>query len=505
MPDNANSSTEAKKPNILFIFADQMRGDCLGSLPGSPVISPHLDRLSAEGITCTRCMSNSPLCVPARASLMTGQLVRENGIWSNRSGADANGPSHVRNIRDAGYSTAVIGKTHLWRHGSAGKRGLHINEMDHNLEAWGFEYRLEINDPIETAWMACHYTDYLESKGLLEAHREFITAWVTEAYRTGDPQPWNQVAAPVPAGVDIDSFVGRSSVEWLDAYDSDQPFYLQVQFTGPHDPYDAPQSYRDLYDASALDPGISALPEPLPSGARNPMERCPSVAQSTAEQRQQWRVGYYANITLIDEWIGRILGTLEEKGELDNTWIVFNSDHGEMLGDHGLWSKANPYAQSVDVPCILRPPKTRRLKNASGWHSSALVEHVDLPVTMIEIAGAEALDDSVGRSLLPYIDMDSGDAAASRGKDAVLSELFGDTTVITDDYKLTVRVEDNKVRQLFDLRKDPKELKNVADDSDYAETIASLISAHLEPMRHRIDEEQLSDYRDYVRTTGRIN
>lgn len=495
----------ASKPNILFIFTDQMRGDALGQLPDSPVISPNLDRLSAEAITFTRCMSNSPLCVPARASLMTGQLVRENGIWSNRAGADEHGPSHVRNIRDAGYRTAVIGKTHLWRHGSAGKRGLHVKEMDHNLEAWGFDYRLEINDPIETAWMGCHYTDYLESKGLLEAHRDFITAWVTDAYRTSDPKPWNQVAAPVPPGDDIDSFVGRSTVEWLKAYDGEQPFYLQVQFTGPHDPYDGPQSYRDLYDASLVDPGISELPQPLPSGGRNPMERCPSVAQSTTEQRQRWRVGYYANITLIDEWIGRILTTLQQKGELDNTWIIFNSDHGEMLGDHGLWSKANFYKQSVHVPCILRPPKTRPLKNATGWESSALIEHVDLPVTMIDIAGAEALDGSLGRSLLPYVDLDANDSRASRGKDAVLSELFGESTVITDDYKLTVRIDDGKPHQLFDLRNDPLELRNVVGDSSYADTISSLVSAYLEPMQHRIDREKLKDYREYVRETGRIN
>ena len=495
---------EPNRPNILFIFTDQMRGDTLGSLPDSPVISPNLDRLSSEGVTFTRCMSNSPLCVPARASLMTGQLVRENGIWSNRVGADEHGPSHVRNIRDAGHCTAIIGKTHLWRHSASGQPGLHIKEMDQNLESWGFDYRLEINDPIETAWMDCHYTDYLESKGLLEAHRNYIKAWVKEAYGSGDPKPWNQAPAPVPAGDDIDSFVGRSAVEWLKEYDSEQPFYLQVQFTGPHDPYDGPQPYRDQYDASLLHPGISELPQATSVPGMHPLERCPSVAKSTKEQRQRWRVGYYANITLIDEWIGRILSTLEQKGE-DNTWIIFNSDHGEMLGDHGLWSKANFYEQSVHVPCILRPPKTRPLKNSTGWRSSALVEHVDLPVTMIDIVGAKALNDSLGQSLLPYVDLDANDPKASRGKDAVLSELFGQSTVCTKDYKLTVRIDDGKPRQLFDLRDDPMELKNVVGDSHYSDTILSLVSEYLEPMEHRIDREKLNDYREYVRKTGRIN
>jgi len=494
------------RPNIMFVFTDQMRGDTLGSLPGSPVISPNLNRLSAEGITFTRCTSNSPLCVPARTSLMTGQLVRETGIWSNRSGADEHGPSHVRNIRDAGYHTAVIGKTHLWRHGPGGKRGVHVREMDHNLAGWGFDYRLEINDPIETAWMGCHYTDYLESKGLLEAHREFIMAWVTQAYREGDPKPWDQPPAPVPPGDDIDSFVGRNTVEWLKAYHRDEPFYLQVQFTGPHDPYDGPQPYRDRYDASVLNPGIAELPDStFPSGRGHPLQRCPSVARSTTEQRQRWRVGYYANITLVDEWIGRILATLEQKGELDNTWIIFNSDHGEMLGDHGLWSKANFYEQSVRVPCILRPPKTRPLKSSAGWRSSALIEHLDLPVTMLDIAGAEPLEESLGQSLLPYVDLDPNDPKASQGKEAILSELFGQSTVCTNDYRLTVRVEDGEPRQLLDLRNDPRELRNFVGDSSYADTISSLISEYLDPQQHRINWEKLKDYREYVRETGRIN
>ena len=494
------------RPNILYVFTDQMRGDSLGSLPGSPVLSPHLDHLSAEGITFTRCMSNSPLCVPARASLMTGQLVRETGVWSNRKGADENGPSHVRNIRDADYYTAVIGKTHLWRDGPGMKPGRHVREMDHNLEAWGFDYRLEVNDPMGTAVAGCHYTDYLESKGLLEGHRNFIRTWANEAYREHDPKPWDQPSAPVPPGEDIDSFVGRNAVEWLKAYDSDQPFYLQVQFTGPHDPYDGPQPYRDRYDAPRLDPGISELPERMSSSGRgHPLDRCPSVARSTTEQRQQWRVNYYANITLIDEWIGRILATLEQTEKLDDTWIIFNSDHGEMLGDHGLWGKANFYEQSVRVPCILRPPRTRPLKSSAGWRSSALIEHIDLPVTMIDIAGAKALDESLGQSLLPYVDLDPSDPKASRGKEAVLSELSGQSTICTDDYRLTVRVEDAEPIQLFDLRNDPMELKNVVGESSYADTISSLVSKYLEPLQDRINREKLNDYREYVRETGRIN
>ena len=436
---------------------------------------------------------------------MTGQLIRENGIWSNRKGADENGPSHVRNIRDAGYRTAVIGKTHLWRDGPGMKPGRHVRDMDQNLEAWGFEHRLEVNDPIGTAVADCRYTDYLASKGLLEAHRNYMRTWINEAYGKGDPKPWNQQPSPVPAGDDIDSFIGRSAVEWLKAYDSDRPFYLQVQFTGPHDPFDGPQTYRDLYADVPIDPGIPAPPQPMPPSTEARRRRSQAVAQATPQQRRQWRVNYYANISLIDEWIGRILAALERKGMLSNTWIILCSDHGEMLGDHGMWSKANFFEQSVRVPCVLRPSRTPKLGNSVGWQSAALIEHIDLPVTMLDIAGAKELDGSLGRSLLPYIDLKADDPEAHRGKDAVLSELFGQSTVITDDYKLTVRTEDNEPIQLFDLCSDPMEQRNVLDDTNYTDTIASLVSTHLDPLGHRIDRDKLNEYLEYVRDTGRVN
>ena len=495
-----NDETSQKKPNILFIFTDQLRGDSIGVEPNSQVITPNLDRLAGEGVSFSRCMGNAPLCVPARSALMTGQLIRENGIWSNRIGADPNGPSHVRNIRDGGYRTAVIGKTHLWRHSAAGKPGQHVKEMEHNLRDWGFEYTHELNDPIETAWMGCHYPDYLKDKGWLDEHRRYIQSWVEEM-RTGNITPWGQEPAPVPEGEDIDSYIGRTACEWIRDYGDDRPFYLQVQFTGPHDPFDGPQPYRDRYDPSQLEVGLDEPHEP-PTGAIAALwQRAPSVHKATRYQRQRWRAWYYANITLIDDWIGKILDQLESKGELDNTWIVFNSDHGEMLGDHGLSSKAVFYEQAVRVPCILRPPNG----TANGLRSDAFVEHIDLPVTMIEIANAKPLQNSLGRSLLNFVSGTDAGNSDKNGKKAVISELFGQTTVITGEYKITVRIDDHRVAQLFDLTRDPHELRNVRNEQEYKQTIADLVEQFVVPIDERIDQPGLSDYRDYVRRTGSVN
>ncbi|PDH37938.1 MAG: hypothetical protein CNE99_07590 [OM182 bacterium MED-G24] len=491
-----------EKPNILYIFADQMRGDCLG-IVNDQVQTPHLDRLAAEGVTFTRCMSNSPLCVPARAALMNGQLPRQSGVWSNRSGADEEGPSHVRNIRDAGYRTAVIGKTHLWRHSAAGQAGLHVGTMEDKLKAWGFDDCLEINDPIETGWMDCHYTDHLARQGLLEAHRAFIMDWVKEAYRGNDPIPWQQKPAPVPEGEDIDSWVGREAVRWLAQHDQSKPFYLQVQFTGPHDPYDGPQSFRDQYDVSTIDPGITDIPSGGSPIVRARLAGSQSIIGASTQQRQQWRVNYYANITLIDAWVGRILEQLAADDQLENTWVVFTSDHGEMLGDHGLWSKANFYSQSVQVPCVVRPASDE-FEKRSGWQSRALVQQIDVPVTLNDIAGASPLPGVQGESLARFVRREPGDDDAHRGHDCVLSELFGQSTLITDDYKLTVRVDDHKPAQLFDSGNDPDELM---DDllSDNGGLAQSLTETYLQPLADAINRDQLNDYRQYVRETGQIN
>ena len=487
------------RPNIILISTDQLRGDAVG-LPGAPVVAPNIDRLAREGVVFARCVSNSPLCVPARASLMTGRLPREHGAWSNAVGADENGPSHARNIRDAGYRTAVFGKTHLWRVGPGGRAGMHAREMDHNLAAWGFDERLEVNDPIGTRFMGCAYTDYLASRGWLAAHQEYMHAWVAEM-RDGDVKPWDQHPAPVPHGEDIDSFIGRRAVEWLrDRVRGGErrPFYLQVQFTGPHDPYDAPTAWRNRYRPAELDPGIAALPQPpTPKLIQARLERAPSLAAASTEQRQRWRANYYANVSLIDHWIGQLLAVLDESDALGRTWIVFNSDHGELLGDHGLWGKAAFYEGAVHVPCIVRAPP-----GGDGRIFRGLTEQIDIPVTLVDVAGAEPLPRGLGQSLRAAVESGRNGEV---GKEAVVSELFGQVMLRTDRYKLVVRLEDHERYQFFDLCDDAQETRNLAAEPSQQSTIDALIGDYLLPLESRTDLGRLARYRAYVRRTGSIN
>ena len=487
------------QPNILFIFTDQLRADCIGSYPDSQVLTPSLDRIADEGVTFLRCASNSPLCVPARAALMTGLLPRQTGVWSNRLGADENGQSHVRNIRDVGYETAVIGKTHLWRDGPAGKPGRHVREMSHRLTAWGFNHSHELNDPIGTSTQGCCYTDYLASKGWLEGHRRYMKSWIAEM-RSGNATPWAQEPAPVPPFEDIDSYVGRRVVEWLQRYSGSKPFYLQAQFTGPHDPYDGPYEFRDLYDPYDLEVGIADSHESPTQAIDARRRRLAAVTNATRYQLQRWRVAYFANITLIDYWIGRIVETLKNVGAWSNTWIVFNSDHGEQLGEHGLSGKAVFYDQSVFVPCVIRAPSP-----IAGRKSNALIEQVDIPNTLVDIAQAEPLANSMGTSLIPYLQCDRNDSRLNEGKEFVASELFGETTIVTERYKLTARVEDGTESQLFDRESDPHELVNQVANSSYNPARKQLTTEELDSLKPLTNHAMLANYRAYVRETGSLN
>lgn len=478
--------------NILYIFTDQLRGDCIGG----EVKTPHLEEIKASSISFSQCMSNSPLCVPARAALMTGQLPRESGVWSNRKGADINGPSHVRNIQRAHYRTAVIGKTHLWRTGAGPRPGLHAREKRHLLHQWGFDDVCEVNDPIGTGSQYCAYTDHLQSLGgdWLERHRAYIGAWIAEI-RSGNPSPWDQIPAPVPSGEDIDSFIGKSAVQWLENYDDSNPFYLQVQFTGPHDPYDGPWAYRSLYDFQCIELGIAETPvAPIAPHVAARVKRQSALSRATNQQRQRWRVNYFANISLIDFWVGELLRVLARRGLADKTWLIFSSDHGEMLGDHGMMGKAVFYAGATEIPLIIRPPE-----GAAGVEVTDLTDQLDVSATILDIADAAPFEHCLGRSLLPYL---TGYPPPLK---PIVCELFGETTVITQDWKFTVESTRNTPRQLFDRHEDTFELVNLVDNSDYHDVMKDLIDEHLKPLAERLNTRAWDDYQAYVAKTGSWN
>ena len=480
--------------NILYIGTDQWRGDAVGYTGNKSVLTPNLDQLASRSTVFERCISNSPLCVPARAAIMTGQLPRENGVWSNATAANTSGPSHVRRIRDVGYHTAVIGKTHLWRTGPGPKPGLHAKEMDHKLEAWGFDERIEVNDPIGTGSQGCAYTDFATTQGFIDQHRRYIRRWIDEL-RSNNPTPWAQQPSPAPEFMDIDSFIGSSAVKWLENYDSDKPFYLQAQFTGPHDPYDGPDVFRALYDNVEIDCGITNLPKNPPPRVKARTQGRGPIANATEYQRRQWRVNYYANISLIDHWIGKLVDTLALINQANSTLIMFTSDHGEMLGDLGLMGKTVFYEPSIHIPFLIYVP------NQTPRSLGQIVSQLSIPLTLMDVAGVDQPLESQGDSLWTLLQSDRSSDQTS----CVYSELFGETTVVTDRYKLTVTTETLEPSQLLDRQEDPEEIENFVEEPAYGSTRQELTEQFLIPLASRIDEREMARYRAYTKQFGRLN
>ena len=463
------------RPNIVFIFSDQQRADTMG-YAGDPVaITPHLDKLAAEGTVFSQCFTSSPVCMPARASMMTGYKVHQHGVWAFADPELRHGQSHVRNIRDAGYRTGVVGKTHLWRHGPG-----HAGEHKQEMQDWGFVDARETTGPSESLLTDSLYTDHLAARGLLDAHRQYF-----EMYLRGTrPYPWELPPTPLPTEDHLDVFIGRLAQEWINDCDNAEPFYLQVNFGGPHDPWDAPPEYRSLYCPDDMPLSIrDQRTGPLSSHVELLLKHAPNkLNKMGVAQNQLLKANYYSKVTLIDDCVGGILQTLEERNLLDNTWIVFSSDHGEMLGDHGLLAKKVFYEGAVKVPCLFRSPNGRGQGTAQ-----ALTCHLDIVATLIDICEARPLQDSDGQSVLPILEGDSNHSQRT----AVLSELGLPPSAFvmlrTSSHKLSADAKTREPIELYDLTEDPNELHNLVTHADHVERRQQLLNEVLNPLLSSLD------------------
>jgi len=502
-----------EKPNIVFIFPDQHRANAMGFI-NHATITPNLDKLAAQGVVFEHCQTNAPLCMPARASMMSGQYVSKHGCWNNNRGSDADpyGPSHVRSIRDAGYHTAVIGKDHLV-HFPIGikqdeRRSWYQNMLN---KGWGFDEPLtgHTSQSLTNAFPKMppkgepSYPQILEEQGWMKAQREYMIHYFEKCHR-GEIMPWEDPPSPVPAKYHLDSYTGQRAIHWIQNYSDNKPFYLQVNFPGPHDPFDSPQEYRDKYRLNDIPSGKLVRPtEPIAPYVRN-ISNWSNIQSMTEVQYKQGCINYYALITLIDEQVGGIIKALQDKGVADNTWIIYNSDHGEMLGDHFLRHKVVFYEEAVNVPCIIRPPR-----GINGWHSSALAETVDLSATMIDIAGGKADGGTPGRSLRDKVLLGPENVGAQKGKDYVFSEVNGFCLVRNDRFKLALAVDGELMKippmkntscrhqnneipvEMYDLQEDPHEYKNVVDSPDYARIREQLMQVLTEHLQENLERDRL--------------
>ena len=430
------------KPNILLLMTDQQRADALGCV--TPWMeTPHMDRIAAEGVRFSRCVTNSPVCIPTRRSMATGHYPHNTGIWRNQSTTlDPEAPNWMRAVRDAGYRTSLFGKTHL------NHAGPDLREKAHLLTAQGIDDVYETVGPRQSARTLTHMTAEWESLGLWDAYRrDFDDRFATRPH----------LVRPSPLGFEhyYDTHVGQKAKAYLEAYERGQPWFCWVTFGGPHEPWDTPEPWFSHYDADRMPPALSGdlRAGDRPAGQLDDLRaRMPAM---TPDEVAALRANYAGNVSLIDDQIGQLFSVIEQRGEWQNTVVVLCSDHGEMNGDYDMIYKSNFLNSAVRVPLLVTGP------GVAHGVCEGPVEWFDVGPTLAEFAGTGLDFEQFAVSLMPSL----RDPAVGTRADA-LSEIHGEVMVMDKRWKCAVNAA-GRAYLLFDLDNDPGESTNLAGLPDY--------------------------------------
>ncbi len=452
-----------EQPNIIFIITDQQRFDTIAALGFDYMDTPHLDRLVKEGVSFSGCHITAASCAPARASLFKGYYPHTTGILKN---ADSWKRSWVELLNDAGYHCTNIGKMHSW-------------PFETPL---GFDERYVVENKdryLEGRYYFDEWDKALAARGLVKQQRELYRKLPDYDQRLGAFE-WK-----LPEDTHPDMFVGDMACWWLDTYPTTQPLFLQIGFPGPHPPYDPVERYADPYlkkNLPLLDVTTEELENQPPPFKEMRQHNCDVDHDSVVHQlepsqeaRHRQRAYYLANVTMIDEKVGKIMQSLETRGYLDNSIIIFTSDHGDCLTDHGHSQKWTMYDTITRVPMIVWAPG----RFAGGREVTQLCQQMDLGPTILELAGVTPPETLAAKTLLPVLEGNDWKGRdyvfAEQAKDGILQGTQYMTMVRGRDWKL-VHFLDEPYGQLFDMQNDPDEVNNLWDDPQHEATKQKLLA-----------------------------
>ena len=445
-----------QRPNIILIITDQQRFDTINALGFSYMETPNLDRLVNEGMTFTNCHITAPSCAPSRASLFTGYYPHTTGILKN---ADRWRHSWVELLNASGYYCVNVGKMHTWP--MTTPLGFHERYVVENKDRY-----------LEARYFFDEWDKALAARGLVKQQRVQYRELPDYAERLGAFE-WL-----LPPETQSDMFVGDMAAWWIDSTPKrSEPLFLQVGFPGPHPPYDptpefaAPYMEKELPLAQVSQEELDQQPPPFQAmRIHNTEVDHDSVVHQlnpTQAQRHRQRAYYLANVTMIDQKVGQLLQSLETKGYLDNSIVIFTSDHGDCLGDHGHSQKWTMYDIITRMPLIVWAPG----RVEAGVQRDELCQLMDIGPAILELAGVEPPDGMEARSVLPALQGEpwSGREVvfAEHSRDGILQETEFMTMVRTRDWKL-VHFLDQPWGQLFDLQHDPDEVRNLWADPAHA-------------------------------------
>jgi len=451
-----------RRPNILWICTDQQRWDTIHGLGNPRIRTPNLDRLADEGVSFTSAYSQSPICTPSRASFLTGRYPRTTRARQNGQKIPDDEVLISRMLADEGYDCGLVGKLHL---AACDRRVEERIDDGYRVFYWSHHPAPD--------WPENAYIQWMASKG---------KAWDELYHRPPGALAW----AGVPAEYHQTTWCAEKTIDFL-AEPRTGPWLMSVNPFDPHHAFDPPEEYLRRYD-----------PDDLPSPAYRPgeLEGKPvfqqidhqgaygggglSFADTTDRQHREVIAAYYAMVELVDDQVGRILRALDETGQREDTLVIFTSDHGEMLGDHGIFLKGPYfYEPAVHVPLIISWPG----RLSSGLRSDALVELVDLVPTLLQACGLEVPERIQGKSLFPIC---GGQSDPSQHRDFVQAEYYNGMAGHRDPAAFATmwRNRQHKIvvhhgtvpGELYDLEADPGEFTNLWDSTDHPELKLDLMA-----------------------------
>lgn len=419
---SANAAESRQRPNILFLLADDMRPDAIHALGNDIIQTPNLDSLVRSGVTLTRATCGSPICVVSRAEIMTGASTFKNGVLYGSGKFKPGTVFWAETLRDAGYHTWYVGKWHT--QGMFKDRGYE--------DTRGFF----------SSGGARTNTFARDAKG------RPVTGYTGWTFKGPDGKP--ELAKGVGLTPDISRYFGDAAVELIKRK-SEQPFFLHVNFTAPHDPRFYPPGYEHEYSPDQMRLPANFAPEhPFDHGnLKGRDEQLLPWPRTPGDVKEELAV-YYALISHLDEQVGKIFAALKATGQWDNTIIIFSSDHGLAIGSHGLIGKQNMYEHTINVPLVIRGPGI-----PANERSDAQCYLRDLFPTTCELAGVKVPASVQSKSLVPVL------TGGAKSVYPFITGYFTDTQrMIRDDkWKLIYYPRLDKF-QLFNVKNDPNELKD---------------------------------------------
>lgn len=447
------------QPHIILIMTDQQRFDTIGAWGYEHMSTPHTDQLVQEGVSFRQAYCPGATCIASRAAIFTGMYAHNTGVYTFQHWAHHR--NWVEDLADAGYWCVNIGKMHFSPRDVPG----------------GFHERVIVENPTNKTHASGGADDdwgnYLHFHGQERPNdrNHSDLDWL----RKHQGVPWH-----LEERFHSDVFIGDSAVSWIRNHRGDKPLFLQVGFTGPHEPWDPLPRHLELYQEKEMPPRVvreGELAEKPPQHqnhlefhANTSHESQIDLRGATDDDIAEMKRHYFAKITTVDQQLGRVLAALEERGWLEDSLLIFCSDHGELLGDHGLAYKWLMYDPIVHIPLIIRHPGS----SSQPTEVNDLVSLMDLGPTILEAAGVEIPAYIEGRSLAPYLRNEP-----IAGREMVFCE---------DNYQIMMRSATHKVvyyigqtaGELYDLQADPDELENLWNNPTHATTKTNLIDQLLD-------------------------